>query len=328
MKLKEQKIANNEVMVSIIIPMYNTEGYIYKCLNSIIKQSYTNLEIIVVDDGSRDHGLKIAKEFANKDRRIIIIESDNRGVAAARTSGIRIARGEYLLFVDSDDYVDEKYVEILLSNAIAQNADLVICGYCIEKNGKKKEVVPRFRDKFNAEVWAYRLSSTWSRLYKKAFWEDNNFQFVQEDNARAEDLPIAISSVYRADSYCVVPYAGYYYVQRSDSAMNRKTNEKLFGFPYRAFLQMYYSNRNFDSNNSEELYYIAILKAFAMFEFVILKNATEEELSEFREYIGNLLCNDWKFIKSIWWKNVFRIKLPIVIKCAITLFLLKNRDFG
>ena len=64
-----------------------------------------------------------------------------------------------------------------------------------------------------------------------------------------------------------------------------------------------------------------------MFEFVIFKNATEEELSEFREYIGNLLCNDWKFIKSIWWKNVFRIKLPIVIKCAITLFLLKNRDF-
>ena len=89
-------------------------------------------------------------------------------------------------------------------------------------------------------------------MYKKAFWEDNNFQFVQEDNARAEDLPIAISSVYRADSYCVVPYAGYYYVQRSDSAMNRKTNEKLFGFPYRAFLQMYYSNRNFDSNNSED----------------------------------------------------------------------------
>lgn len=111
-------------LISVIIPVYNTENYLQQCLESIIKQTYKNLEIIVVDDGSTDKSGVIADEFSLKDTRIKVIHKPNGGVSSARNTGINIANGKWIGFVDSDDTVEENYFETLINNALENNADI------------------------------------------------------------------------------------------------------------------------------------------------------------------------------------------------------------
>lgn len=114
-------------LVSIIVPIYNVEKYLPKCIESIINQTLTNIEIILVNDGSTDSSGKIADEYAKKDERIIVIHKENRGQGSARNVGIDIAKGEYIGFVDSDDWIDEEMYEKLYTNAKEYNSDVCVC---------------------------------------------------------------------------------------------------------------------------------------------------------------------------------------------------------
>ena len=113
-------------LVSIIVPIYKVEPYLRRCLNSIVNQTYTNLEIILVDDGSPDGCPQICDEYAAKDKRIVVIHKKNGGLSDARNTGLDICKGEYISFVDSDDWVDEGYIEKLLSFTQKENADIAI----------------------------------------------------------------------------------------------------------------------------------------------------------------------------------------------------------
>ncbi len=115
-------------MVSIIIPIYNTKDYLERCIRSVVQQSYSDIEIILVNDGSTDNCLIICEKWAKRDNRIKIINQENRGVAEARNSGIKVAKGEYICFVDSDDYVNRDYIKRLYEVIIANNIDIVCCG--------------------------------------------------------------------------------------------------------------------------------------------------------------------------------------------------------
>lgn len=116
-------------LISIIVPVYNSQDYIKKCLNSIINQSYDNIEIIIVDDGSNDKSLEIIKELALKDKRIIVLNQKNSGVSSARNKGMEIAKGQWISFVDSDDWIEKDYCQVMLDCANKYNADYVCCGY-------------------------------------------------------------------------------------------------------------------------------------------------------------------------------------------------------
>ena len=111
-------------LVSIIVPIYKVEPYLRRCLDSIVNQTYTNLEIILVDDGSPDGCPQICDEYAAKDNRRVVIHKENGGLSDARNAGLDSCKGEYVSFVDSDDWVDEKYIEILLNLATKENADV------------------------------------------------------------------------------------------------------------------------------------------------------------------------------------------------------------
>ena len=113
-------------MISIIIPVYNVSKYLRVCLDSVINQTYKDLEIICINDGSLDNSLDILKEYSNKDNRIIIIDKKNSGVSAARNDGIERSSGEYLFFIDSDDYIDNDFIEVFYNNAKKNDSDLVI----------------------------------------------------------------------------------------------------------------------------------------------------------------------------------------------------------
>ena len=113
-------------MISIVIPVYNVSKYLRACLDSVINQTYRDLEIICINDGSTDDSLEILKEYAVKDKRIIIIDKKNAGVSAARNDGIEKSRGEYIFCIDSDDYIDNDFIEVFYHNAEKNNSDLVV----------------------------------------------------------------------------------------------------------------------------------------------------------------------------------------------------------
>jgi len=120
---------HNMPQISIIVPVYNVESYLRKCIDSIIAQTFTDFECILIDDGSPDNCPVICDEYAAKDSRIIVIHQKNKGVSAARNAGLDIARGEWIGFVDSDDWCDPGMFEFLLENAVKHQADISMCGY-------------------------------------------------------------------------------------------------------------------------------------------------------------------------------------------------------
>lgn len=123
-------------MISVIVPIYKSELWLDKCISSILNQSYKNLEIILVDDGSPDNSGKICDRYSELDKRVKVIHQKNMGVSVARNSGLANSNGEYILFVDSDDWIEENMCELLINNIINKKSDLVVCGLNITKNGR------------------------------------------------------------------------------------------------------------------------------------------------------------------------------------------------
>lgn len=163
----------NNKKVSIIVPVYNVENYLERCVNSIINQTYKNLEIILINDGSSDNSPTICDKFAEIDNRIVVVHTTNGGVSSARNKGIDIATGDYVEFVDSDDYIEPNCVETLVNKI--QDNDLVICGYNL-KNDKntfvafEEESVLDFRinqKQFFKALKQFMINSPCNKLYKK-----------------------------------------------------------------------------------------------------------------------------------------------------------------
>ncbi len=187
--------------ISIIVPMYNTSEYLSRCLESLIHQTYKNIEIICVNDGSTDDTLEKLKEYAKQDERIVIINSKNEGVSLSRNKGLNKATGEYITFIDSDDWVELDTCEIALKNAIEYNADVVFWNYIKEFQNKSvpllimgeekivyktssetKQLQRRFLGLYGTELarpeHADSLSTVWGKLYKAEIIKKNDLKFV------------------------------------------------------------------------------------------------------------------------------------------------------
>lgn len=313
--------------VSIVIPMFNCELYIERCIDSLLRQTYDNIEIIVVDDGSLDKSAEIVKDMQLKNAKIIYLYQDNSGPGVARNRAIKYATGKYILFVDSDDYLGTNYIEEMVECAEENNSELVIAGYTLVYEDKKKQVpiVPKKYIKNTAEEWAYRISACCSRLYLKDFWNRHNLKFSQEKGARAEDVPIAIYSNVMAKNISIVQNAGYYYYQHSESAMNNKKKKVLFNFPYDAFENMYINVKNADKENSHDFFCVGILKFLAHFTIVIYRNASKEEKKNFYDYMERVVGDDFLLLIDGWKKVRKEMEIPLSRKAAIELFILIYR---
>lgn len=316
-------------LVSIIVPVYNCDKFVKKCLLSIIGQTHEQIEIIVVNDGSSDNSHTIISGIARKDQRIVYLRQSNSGVANARNAGVARAHGKYLLFVDGDDWIGETYVERLLDCAEENHAELVISGFTMTWLTKKRDVlmVPQTYERLKSEEWAYRLSSTGGRLYTRDFWKKFHLGFLNEESARAEDVPICIFANAMARNICIVPMAEYYYVQHNGSAMHNKTSKVVFKFPYEAFEQMYRRLLVLDLYNSKEFYYFGILKFLTQFEFGIYRHADRKEKRHFHQYNCSILTDRFTDIVKAWQKLKGKIDLPILYKVAIDMFIVKYRLF-
>lgn len=169
-------------LISVIVPVYNMEEYIKQCLDSILNQTYTNLEIIVVDDGSNDGSEKICDDYKNKDSRITVIHQKNSGVSVARNVGLDFCKGKFISFVDPDDYVEPQYIEYLYNSLIENCVDISLCDYnYVDKNSKitgnekwdnidiihGKELLKENRKLINSVVW--------NKLYSRDIWKNLRF---------------------------------------------------------------------------------------------------------------------------------------------------------
>ena len=316
-----------KALVSVIVPMYNCEKYIGRCVRSLIEQTYKQIEILVVDDGSTDSSAETIKELQKSNNNLKYFYQENRGVGIARNKAIEEAVGKYLLFVDSDDYVSNNYIEDMVQSAEKNHSELVISGFTMEEeNGGKKSVLsPDSYERFTNEGWAYRLSACGGRMYRKEFWDKYHLEFIQEKGARAEDVPITLFTNAMAENIAIVPSAEYYYVQHMDSAMHGKGKKVIFLFPYVAFQAMYETVMGMTPYNSKIFWDMGILKFLAQFEFVIYRRARCEEKRKFTSYVVRLLKDDYARMAESWRQIRGKCGLPLTHRVAIDLFVLKYR---
>ena len=166
-------------LISVIVPVYNVEKYLSRCLDSIISQTYRKLEIVLVDDGSTDNSSMICDEYAKKDCRITVIHTENHGLSEARNKGIENSHGEYVSFVDSDDYLHKRFLETLLNLVIETGSDLSVCDFVrVDENGNgtlfydspiKNEVLTsdEMLEKIINSNQGYKYIVAWNKLYSK-----------------------------------------------------------------------------------------------------------------------------------------------------------------
>lgn len=212
--------------VSVIIPVYNAESTIEKCLKSIIQQSYTNLEIIVINDGSTDSSLKILTHFASSDPRIIIIDKDNEGASAARNSGLKAATGDYVQFVDSDDYLHINMISSLVENIISNSSDISICGYieCSNNNIVEHRGIDYLGKVDNILDYLFDnilLFSLWNKLYIR---EKINHYFIN-NIALGEDILFNLDYLKNCNRISVIPSPLYFYVLSNTSGLHIQYHE-------------------------------------------------------------------------------------------------------
>ena len=174
-------------MVSVIVPVYNTSKYLRKCLDSLVNQTYKNIEIIIINDGSTDNSDEIIKEYEQKYNFIKYFKNENQGISKTRNFGIEKANGEYILFVDSDDYVDETLIEKAYNYANENNLDMVVWDYYQNYDDKKLEEyrLPEFNitNILETPTLLNDLNyAPWNKLYKKCLWDNHEFPMLKYED--------------------------------------------------------------------------------------------------------------------------------------------------
>lgn len=200
--------------ISIIIPAYNTEKYIGRCLDSVLSQSFTDFEILVVDDGSNDKTGEIVQKYARQDKRISYIKQRHMGTGKARNKGLELARGELIAFIDSDDYIDTDYLEKLLPR---NGEDIVFSGYARpNQNGKIVEKV-ELKEDFGSRLVA---PTVWAKIYRRDFITKNKLSFLDTDIG--EDVWFNLMAALYAQNVKFLNYVGYYWYINKNSVINKK----------------------------------------------------------------------------------------------------------
>ena len=217
-------------LISVIIPIYNVEKYLRKCVNSVLEQTYHNVEIILVDDGSKDSSGTICDEYTKNDGRVKVIHKKNGGLSDARNVGIDVATGEYMCFIDSDDFIHKQYIEFLYEALKKYDADIAVCNFqrvsegetLHERSIKPSEVSVRVLSR--EESWLalydsklqYQFTIAWSKLYRRNIFKALRFPVGRLN----EDVATAHMVIGLTNKVAYVDEVLYYYLVRLGSIMN------------------------------------------------------------------------------------------------------------
>ncbi len=224
-------MSQEKALISVIIPVYKVEKYLEKCIQSVINQTYENLQIILVDDGSPDNCGKICDEYAKKDHRIEVIHKSNGGLSDARNKGLEIAKGEYIGFVDSDDYIEADMYEVLYNLLKQYNADVSICNFYTVSQGKIsiKNADNGINEYNRIEILKEILldkniqSYAWNKLYKKELFDEIKYPIGK----KYEDIGTTFFLLEKCNKVVVTGKSEYYYINRQDSIVNNVTETTI-----------------------------------------------------------------------------------------------------
>lgn len=227
-------LENNTPKVSLIIPVYNVEKYIRKALESVATQTLKDIEVIIINDGSNDSSIKIVEEFIQKYDNFRLINQENQGLSAARNTGLKEARGDYIAFMDSDDYLANNFLEYLYNLAVENGADISCCNYKIyypKTNFSIYMPVVPLTNIYNKEKALRKLIMditlhyyAWNKLYKRTLFSENDIEFP---DIFFEDISTVPRLFYFANKVAVSPKGLYYYTRRKDSILNTMNVKKV-----------------------------------------------------------------------------------------------------
>lgn len=277
-----KKYENLNIKFSIIIPVYNVEKFLRESLDSIVAQTFKDFEVICVNDGSTDNSLEILNEYANNDSRIKVISQENQGQGVARNNAIDIAQGEYLLFVDPDDFIEPNTLEVLYNKFQETDVDIIQFDYATcRENGthkKFKTFKNRLKKYFNYSIKNNKVFNwneiknknlekmflvIWDKSYKTSFIKEHNIKFAP--NKVGEDQIFTLKAIFLANKILYVNKSFYNYRKRFGSALNNLSEDNFCVFEN-----------------------IKLLK-----DFLVTNNLYEEYKSSFEKYLSTALC--WNY---------------------------------
>ena len=298
--------------VSIIVPIYNVEKYLRKCVNSLINQSYKNIEIILVDDGGKDACSNICDEYNNYYDYIKVIHKKNGGLSDARNAGIDIATGEYIFFVDSDDYIFKKTIEIMIEKAIKYKVDIVECEvlYVSEmvndpfENVKEEYKIDLYsHDEAVNKILNYDFKiMAWNKLYSKRLFENIRYPIgkLHEDEFTTPYL------VDKCNKYCKISIPLYAYVQRNNSIMSAEFNIRRLDIIEAHQKRIEFFNNKYNNKYNYEMKYHFFV-ACTKLSFIMGNN-----------YKGSIV----EQISSELKRQLLTIRVPIKIKIKTIMYLI------
>lgn len=298
--------------ISVIIPVYNTSIYLRQCLDSVLNQDFEDYEVICVNDGSTDNSLDILREYEEKSSKIKVINQINSGVAKTRNTGLKNASGDFLAFLDSDDFIKENYLSKLYNTAINTGSDIVICNFYryYEQINLAKPVFYKFR---RGQFDKYKIlkglipdnlihSYLWNKLWKREIFENHN----AFPNMKFEDLAIMPELIYKADKITVINDALYYYrirktsIVRSISLQTQNDYMKAYGL-IRLFLE-----ENKEYNTFKRQYSYLSLKVYLVMMAVNMMIFKEQpslrllaqNIASTKLFIKSCQADDFKMTKE------------------------------
>ena len=321
----------NSPLISIIVPVYNVEPYLRKCLNSILSQTYTNWEAILVDDGSTDKSGAICDEYANRDRRFVVVHKQNEGVAKARITAFESSKGELITFIDADDYVSVDYLEILSKPIIDDDADMVSCDYYEIIDNSITEPKARLSGSFESKEIKNFISNhyfygirtkrhglnffLWTKMFKREYVLDGLLQGV--GLWYGEDQIGVFSIFYKINKLYLLPNRLYFYIQH-DGQARRRYNKSIWN----NIVDLYERYKKID------VQCLALTGIFLQTWFQI-RNAIAK-MTHYASIDRKTFVDDVSYIrKTPIMNDFFKIrKLPLGLKDNLIFWMLKYRCFS
>ncbi len=273
-------------LISIIIPVYNMEEYLEECMISVQNQTYKNLDIVLVDDGSKDRSPEMCDNYALKDSRVRVIHKKNGGLISAWIAGVEQAKGQYLVFVDSDDWIELNMVEKLSQHLIGQVPEIICSDYVIEKKEKsisvRQSLKPGIyeREYIEKNLYDQLLGNEIRRIHASRCMKlisrelvVNNIKFCNPEITMGEDLNIMFPAFLDAERIVIVEDGFYYHYRLVDESMAHKYNSKLYvkvNILYKTIQNIIYNK--FTKDRRQEIFLNALKKEYIFLLFLVLKN--------------------------------------------------------
>ena len=309
--------------VSIIIPVYNSEKYLKKCVDSILNQIYKNIEIIIIDDGSKDNSYEVIKELEKENPTIIKgFTQENQGVANTRNNGVQYASGDFIMFSDNDDYLDKDCVEVFVNAIVKEEADIVVGGYRrVSTDGK----VLMERKLSEDSSWSkYVQICPWAKIYKRDFLIKNNLKFLSYPIG--EDMYMNLIAYYKSSKVVSIEYVGYnwlYNVESISSTIHKRIGKESDPVP---MLEAIVKEIGNDEKFDDGLYEFAYVKFIVWYLLYSCKGADKNEIIEEYDKLFKWLNSNFPNYKKNKNIGIFKPKgetLPIRLSVVIFIILHK-----